>query len=373
MTIVSGPLIGIDGIDQRWLRVDGETITAVETGPVSPRPGEEVIEVSEGFVLPGLVDGHCHGGAGHGFADGADAARRAVAVHRRGGTTTLIASLVSAQPAPLLAAVHELAPLVADGTIDGIHLEGPYLSAARRGAHPASALRRPDLDEMLSLLHASKDTITTVTVAPELPGALQLIRALTQRAVRVGIGHTDSDAADTRAAIDAGASIATHLFNGMAQIHHRAGGPVVALTTDPRVTCELICDGQHLSADVVRWLWPLLARDRVMLVSDASPATGMPDGHYQLGTQSVELHGSAVWTADGGSLAGSCITLLDAVRWCVQIGIGLAEAVQAASDTPARILGLADRGRLAPGYRGDLVITDRDVRPTRVMLAGQWL
>ena len=373
MTIVTGRLIGAEGIAgtdgmastegiaRQWLRVDGDRMTDVASGPAPGRRGEEVVDVGDGFVLPGLVDGHCHGGAGAGFADGPDAARRAADFHHRGGSTTVIASLVSAGPTPLRAAVRDLAPLVDDTTIDGIHLEGPYLSAARRGAHPAQALRHPDPDEMRRLLNAGKDTITTVTIAPELPDALELIETLTRRGVRIGIGHTDADAAETRAAIGAGASIATHLFNGMPPIHHRAGGPVVALIADPRVTCELICDGQHLSAEIVRWLWGLLGPNRIMLVSDASPAAGMPDGRYQLGGTSVELHRSVVRTADGTSLAGSSITLLEAVRWCVGIGIGIGEAVHAASTSPARTLGFADRGRLAPGCRADIPSTP--IRP----------
>ena len=373
MTIVAGQVVGSDSAAHRWLRTDGDTIAAVGFGPVPARSNEQVIDVGDGYVLPGLVDGHCHGGAGFGFADGPAAARRAAEFHHRGGSTSVIASLLSAEPARLRAAVRDLAPLVAEVTIDGIHLEGPFLSPARRGAHPRHALRRPDNEEMKDLLTAGNDTITTVTVAPELPGALDLIRALTQRGVRVGIGHTDADGAVTRAGIEAGASIATHLFNAMPSIHHRAGGPVVALTADPTVACELICDGHHLSAEVVRWLWRLLGPDRVLLVSDASPAAGMPAGTYQLGGDTVELHGSAVLTADGSSLAGSSITLLDAVRWCVGIGVDLDDAVRAAAATPARVLGVGDRGRLAPGYRADLVLTDRDLRLRRVMRAGRWL
>lgn len=374
MTLVCGPLVLPDAVRTGWLRVDRGRITAVQEGPPPPAPGEEVVEVTDGFVLPGLVDGHCHGALGRDFADrGDDVVAVAAGAHHRGGTTSLVASLLSAPPEPLRAAVRRLAPFVTDALIDGIHLEGPFLSRARRGAHPVDALRDPDLAEVDRLLTAGGGAVTYVTIAPELPGALDVVRELTGRGIRVGVGHTDADHGQTQRAIQAGARTATHLFNAMAPVHHRAGGPVVALTEDPRVTCELIADGHHLGPDVVRWVWSLLGTQRVMLVSDASAATLMPSGQYHLGEQTIAARSGAVWTQDGASLAGSSITLLDAVRWCTSIGISLLDAVTAASDTAARALGLADRGRLATGGRADLILTDADLRPQRVMRAGRWL
>lgn len=372
MSLVRGALVLADGVRSGWVRVEGCRITQVGAGAAPTARGEEVVD-AHGLVLPGLVDGHCHGALGGDFGDGGEPARRAADHHHRSGSTSLLASVLSGPHEQMVGAVHGLGPLLRDGAVDGIHLEGPFLSPARKGAHPREALRAPDLAEVESLLAAGQGGVTYVTVAPELDGAIELIAELTRRGVRVGIGHTDADHVQTERGVAAGARQATHLFNAMAPIHHRAGGPVVALMADPRVVCELVCDGHHLAADVVRWAWSVLGPKRVMLVSDASPAAGMPAGRYRLGGAGIELRDGAVWTADGGSLAGSAVTLLDSVRWCVGNGIELAVAVQAASDVPARVLGLADRGRLAPGSRADLVLVDADLRTERVMRAGAWL
>ena len=285
----------------------------------------------------------------------------------------MLASLVSESRDVLADQVGVLAPLVQDGVVDGIHLEGPYLAPACRGAHRADALRDPDVVEIVALLDVAGDAIRVVTVAPERAGAVELIELLVARGVAVAVGHTAASAGETRAALDAGARIATHLFNAMPALHHRDGGPVLALLDDERVTCELIVDGHHLDADVVRWVWRLLGPSRRILVSDSSPATGVPDGVVTLGGQEVQVTAGVARTVAEGALAGSASTLLDVVRCAVGTGVALHEAVTAATAVPAAVVGLADRGELRAGARADLVLTDHGLGLRRVLRAGRWL
>jgi N-acetylglucosamine-6-phosphate deacetylase len=369
MVTVRGDLVTAEGIRPGWVRVVGDRIEAV--GTTGTPDGPDVID-THGLVLPGLVDVHCHGALGAAFGDGAPAVRAAAGHHHRSGTTTLLTSLVSESHDVLVDQVRSLTPLVRDGVVDGIHLEGPYLAARCRGAHRADALRDPDPQEIAELLGIADGSVTVVTIAPELPGARALIGDLAARGVRVAVGHTAASTSDTRAAIDAGARVATHLFNGMSPLHHRDGGPVVALMDDERVVCELIADGFHLDADVFRWAWRVLGPSRRMLVSDSSPATGMADGIVSLGGQQLRVSQGRVQTADG-SLAGSASTLLDIVRRVVAAGIPVHDSVTAATAVPAAALGLTDRGALLAGHRADLVLADRGLRVDRVMRGGRWL
>ena len=370
MVTIRGDLVTSTGVEPGWVRVVGDRIDAVGSG-VAPQDAE-VVE-TDGLVLPGLVDIHCHGALGAAFGDGAAAARTVADHHRRSGSTSMLASLVSESPGVLAGQVGVLSPLVQDGIVDGIHLEGPYLASACRGAHRADALRDPDVDEIAALLDLAGGAIRVVTVAPERAGAVELIELLVARGVAVAVGHTAASAGETRAALDAGARIATHLFNAMPALHHRDGGPVLALLDDERVTCELIVDGQHLDLEVVRWVWRLLGPARRMLVSDSSPATGIPDGLVTLGGQAVQVTAGVARTVAEGALAGSTSTLLDVVRCAVGSGVPLHEAVTAATAVPAAAVGLADRGELRAGGRADLVLTDRGLGLRRVLLAGRWL
>lgn len=349
-----------------WVSIQDGRIAAVGTGSPDRAeglgPGDESIDLGQGWILPGLVDIHCHGGGGHSVEDSADAARQVAAYHRSRGTTSLVASLVSGSRAHLLATVTMLAPVVHEGTLAGLHLEGPYLSPARRGAHEEHNLRLPDRDELTELLDAGAGTVRMVTLAPELPGALELIDLLVERSVVAAIGHTDATAEECLAAIDRGATVATHLFNGMRPLHHREGGPVAALAADPRVRCEVLHDGHHVDSSVLRLAHRLLGPDRLLLVSDAASATGCPDGPQMLGTEQVFLSDGAVRTADGRSLAGSAQPLVEHLARAVQVGLDPVTAVAAASRLPAETLGLPGVGRLRPGARANLLLLDADWR-----------
>lgn len=373
MTLITGALVLAEHVTAGWVLVRGSTIADIGIGqPPMSLADDEPVDVGDCLVMPGLVDTHCHGGGGHSFDLGSDSAAAAAAFHFSAGSTSVMASLGSTSHRELLAQVQALAPAVAEGTLVGIHLEGPYFSPARRGGHPEQYLRLPDWSEVAEILVAAQGTVSMVTIAPELEGAVEVIEQLSRAGVIVAIGHTDATSAQTKVGIEAGATVGTHLFNGMRPIHHREGGPAVALLQDPRVRCELICDGHHVSAEVCSLAYRALGRDRLVLITDACTAAGMPDGRYVLGIEDIVLSDGAVHTADGRSLCGSALTLIEAVRFA-SCGLPLAEAVRAASLTPARGLGLSDRGELAAGLRADLLIADRSLAVRRVMRAGQWL
>jgi N-acetylglucosamine-6-phosphate deacetylase len=336
-------------------------------------------------ILPGLLDIHCHGGGGHSFAttDPAEALA-AAAWHAAAGTTGVIASLVTAAPGELLRQVRALAPLVAAGELLGIHLEGPFLAPARRGAHAPSLLRDPDPALVADLLEAAGGAIKIVTVAPERPGAAPVAAMLRAAGVVVAYGHTDAGYECMARAL-AGASgdgLVTHLGNAMPALHHRAAGPVAAAlvaAAGDEASVELIADGVHVDAGFTRLVFAAAAPGRVVLVTDATAAAGMADGDYVLGPLRVSVSGGVarLAPADGspdGVIAGGTSALLRVVATARAAGVPLADAARAASSAPARVLGLsAARGALAPGLAADLVVTDENLALRRVMRAGRWL
>ena len=317
-------------------------------------------------VTPGLVDVHCHGGGGGDFGGDDASIETAAARHRSAGTTTVLASLVSAPVDVLAEQVSRLRDHVAAGTIAGIHLEGPWIAASRCGAHDPRALRAPERTDVDRLLRLAVGTLRMVTLAPELPGALDAVRHLVGAGVVVAVGHTDADAATVAADDDAGATVATHLFNAMPPLLHREPGPVGALLADQRVTVELIDDGVHVDATVVDIAVSAVGPRRWMLVTDAIAAAGEGDGALRLGGLDVIVSDGQARLAGSAALAGSTLMLLDAVRRQVARGRDPHDAVSAATSTPADALGL-DAGRLAPGARADLLLLDEHWNATAVL------
>jgi N-acetylglucosamine-6-phosphate deacetylase len=375
-----------------WIRLAGHLIEAVGSGhppPPGPTPGSwpgsgglPVTDLRGAWVLPGFVDMHVHGGGGTSFCDGSsDDARRTVAFHRGHGTTTMLASLVTAPLAELEARAAMLAGLAADGVLAGLHLEGPFLSAARCGAQDPRHMLAPDVAVFERLRAAAAGHLRVITVAPELPGAAELIMAATRAGVIVAIGHTDATAEVASAAIDLGATHATHLFNGMRPLHHREPGAAGALLDRAEVSCEVIADGLHLHPAVIRMVARVAGSDRMVLITDAMAAAGMPDGVYRLGPLRVNVAGGVARLADpggdlgaAGAIAGSTATMAGVVRQAVAAGLPVPDVAAAASTNPARVLGLGNRvGALRPGLEADLVICGDDFRLSAVMTAGQWL
>jgi N-acetylglucosamine-6-phosphate deacetylase len=371
MTVLSSArVVCADGVlEPGWLRVEGDRIAEVSAG--EPPPGAELLD---GWLLPGFVDIHVHGGGGASYTAGdAAQARAAAAFHLQYGTTTTLASLVTAPAAELLAVVRVLADLVDEGVLAGLHLEGPFLAAARCGAHDPALLLEPSVDLLDELLRAGRDTIRMVTVAPELPGGLELIKRLAGAGVVAAVGHSDAGYDDAREAFAAGATVATHLYNGMPPMHHREPGVVGAALSHDGVVVELINDGVHLHPAVVAGTFAQVGSTRVALVTDAMSAAGVGDGEYVLGGQQVRVVDGVARVVGSASIAGSTLTMDTALRAAVAAGVPMVDAVRAASDTPARAVGLAEVGMIAPGKLADLVVLDDGLAVRRVMRRGQWV
>jgi N-acetylglucosamine-6-phosphate deacetylase len=376
--ITGGRVVTPDGVlDPGWVLVEEGTIGALGAGPAPDTvPGRDEVDASGGWVVPGFIDIHCHGGGGESFtSQDQEGVRRAVLAHRRHGTTTQVASLVSRPVPELCRQVAQLADLVGDGLLAGVHLEGPFLSAARCGAHDPSILRPPDPDSVAALLAAGKGTIRMVTIAPELEGALHAVKRLVGAGVLAAIGHTDAVEEDVLPAIDAGASVATHLFNGMRPLHHREPGPIGTLLDDERVTVELICDLVHVHPSVLRMAARHAGTERTVLITDAIAAAGVGDGVYDVGGLAVTVTDGVPTLSGGASLAGSTLTMDAAFRNLVRgCGLSVREAVAATATQPAELLGLSKvTGRLAAGFTADLVVLDGSLRPTAVMYQGSWV
>ncbi|SEP75769.1 N-acetylglucosamine-6-phosphate deacetylase [Lentzea xinjiangensis] len=372
VTLTGGRVVTPDRVlENGWVSVTDGRIAAVGEGEAPEGP---TTDVGGGTIVPGFVDIHCHGGGGDAFTSSDPVKiRKAAGAHRRHGTTTMLASLVS-RPVPELAdQVSALAELVQEGVVAGIHLEGPFLSAARCGAHDPAILCPPEHTAVTKLLDAGKGTVRMITIAPELEGAVSAVHQLVDSGVIAAIGHTDATEAQVRPAVDAGASVATHLFNGMRPLHHREPGPIGALLDDERVTVELICDLVHLHPTAVRLAARHAGTRRTVLITDAIAAAGVGDGVYDVGGLEVRVVDGVPTLAGGAALAGSTLTMDMAFRNAVgSCGLSLVEAAYAASTRGAELLGL-DTGKLQAGCAADLVVLDAELRPRDVMVRGEWV
>lgn len=350
-----------------WVRIEEDRI--VETGSGTVPAGAEWVE---GILAPGWVDVHNHGGGGATFVtEDPGEARRVIAAHRAHGTTTVMASLVTGSIADLRRQITALAPLVDAGELAGIHLEGPWLAEEYKGAHDAALLADPDPKVVTELLDLAHGTIRMVTIAPERRRAPETIELLCRRGVTAAVGHTAADFDRARDAIERGARGATHLFNAMPELRHRAPGPALALWQDPRVTIELIFDGVHVRSELAAWVMAT-APGRVALVTDAMAAAGAEDGDYHLGGLAVTVSGGVARLTGATTIAGSTLTLDRAVRNAVAHGVAPAVAMRAASAVPARYQGLTDVGELAAGKRADVIELADDLVVRRVFTRGRW-
>lgn len=358
-----------------WVAVDGGVVVAAGEGaPDAAWAAAEHVDLGDVTLAPGFVDIHCHGGGGVSFGDGPDlaaTARTVAATHRAHGTTTVVASLVTAPLDTLRDAIVGLAPLVESGEIAGVHLEGPWLSPLHQGAHEPTLLREPALADVDTLLGARPGVVKVVTIAPELPGGLDAVRRIVELGAVAAIGHTDADATTATAAVDAGVTLATHLFNAMLPIHHRVPGPVVALLEDPRVAVELIADGVHLHPLTVQHAARSAGAGRTVFVTDAMSATGVADGEYLLGSLVVDVVEGVARLREGGSIAGSTLTLDVALRGAVAAGVPVEDALAALTTTPAGVLGRTDVGHLEPGARADAVVLDDALTVVGVLHGGR--
>ena len=309
-------------------------------------------------LIPGFVDIHCHGGGGYYFTDATPQnVQQAIDTHRGAGTTSQIASLVTTDIQTLTSQIKALIPFVRNGSLVGIHLEGPYLSHAKCGAHDPALLRAPALDEVKALIAAGEGTIRMVTIAPELEGALDAIKWLVSEGVIAAIGHSDADADTARAAIEAGAQVVTHFTNAMAKM---VGGESMATEVlgAPEIALELINDGTHVPADVVATIMKN-ALDRTILITDAMSAAGSHDGKYLIGNLEVEVKDSLARLVSNGALAGSTLTMEQAfTNFINKDGVNLIDAVHASSTLAAEVLGLKDVGSISVGKKANILAFD---------------
>ncbi|SIR96741.1 N-acetylglucosamine-6-phosphate deacetylase [Microbacterium sp. RURRCA19A] len=342
---------------------------AVRDAVVVDDDGEgEVVPAAR--ALPGFVDLHCHGALGFDFGScSVDEARAAADFHLERGATAVVASVATAPLAEMRAAIVRLRALVAEGVLAGIHLEGPYLSERRRGAHAPSLLRVPERAEIRDLLDAGEGAVRVVTIAPELPGAIDAIPDIVAAGAVAAAGHTDATAEEMRAAVEAGVRLVTHAFNGMRPLHHRDPGPLAVALADERVVLELILDGHHVADEIVE-LVRRLAPGRLALVSDAMSATGCADGRYEVAGSEVEVAGGIARAVTDGSLAGSTTPLGDAVdRFVSLFAPSIDEVAAVSSRTASRLLRLPDP--LTPGASADIVL-DLDGGERRVVKNGEF-
>jgi N-acetylglucosamine-6-phosphate deacetylase len=364
--IVAGRLVLDDRVAPGRLVVEADRIASVELDEAESRGP---------LIAPGYVDVHVHGWGGHDAMGGLEALDGMARVLLRHGVTAFLPTAVSAPLEDLVVFAERVRTWTPDAPADGarplgINLEGPFLAPDRRGAHRAEHLRQP-VDVATTALGPLLGGLRIMTVAPELPGATELIRWLTERGVIASLGHSAATLDDAQAGYAAGARSTTHLFNAMTGLDHRVPGlALAALATDAAVV-ELIADGQHVHPS----LWPFVFRQkppgRVILVSDAAPLAGTGDGRGRLGDLEVEVSGDRCTLLDG-TLAGSVIALDGAVAHAVRVGIALEAAIGAASWAPLDLLGVSDRGRLAVGQVADLVELDGELRVRRVARAGAW-
>jgi N-acetylglucosamine-6-phosphate deacetylase len=355
-------------VDNGWVRVAGDTIAEVGEGAVAGT------DLGGRWLTPGLIDIHVHGGNGASYNAAEPGAIQTVTdFHRSYGTTTMLGGLVTGKPDDMRTATSVLADSCDAGEVAGIYLEGPFLNVERKGAHDPELLRMPDVSLMESVLEAGRGHVKQVTIAPELPGALDLIKRCADHGVITAVGHTDGSYEQVRAGFDAGALMATHLFNGMRPLHHRDPGPIAASMAQTGAICEVIADGVHLADGTVEMLFGVLGAHRIALVTDAMSAAGVGDGEFQLGHLKVHVI-DGVARLENGSIASSTATLAQVVARTTGMGVSFPDAVRAASLTPARLHSLdSSVGAIAAGLRADLVAWNDDLTVAGVLRAGSWV
>ena len=373
--IAAGTVVLEEGVCRPgWVHTSGTTIVGCGAGPAPQAPD---VDLPDAMLVPGFVDIHVHGGGGASYINGDPSEiLQAAGFHREHGTTTTLASLVTAAPADLLAAVRGLAEATRDGVIAGIHLEGPWLSTAHCGAHDRAQMRDATPAEIDALLAAGEGAIRMVTLAPERPGSDDAIARLVDAGVVVAVGHTHATYEQTRHAIDLGATVGTHLFNAMRPLHHREPGPALALLEDPRVTVELIADGVHVHPAVVYATVRAAGADRVALVTDATAAAGADDGEYQLGSVPVDVVDRVARVRGTSTIAGSTATMEQLFGTAAGLGpdrdAALIAAVHMTSTAPGTGPRTRRRRQLARRRQRESCCAGTDYRASAVMTNGSW-
>ena len=369
MRVTGGQVFDLEqGFVARDICTDGTLLTAASGDG-------EVLDAAGCYVIPGLVDVHFHGCVGEDFSDATPEGLQRIADFELSQGVTYICPAGMTLPEDQLTAICKntaahRANNAGGAEVVGAHLEGPFLSTAKKGAQNGDFLHAPDVAMLRRLQEAAEGCVKLVTVAPEEPNGLEFVKAATEDGIHVSVGHTTADYDTASAAFAAGADHATHLYNGMPSLHHRTPGVIGAAFDAPHVMPELICDGVHIHGSVVRLTFQLFGKERMILISDSLRATGMPDGQYPFGGQEIEVHGNrATIVGHPETLAGSVTSLMGCLRQAVKFGIPLADAVRACSYNPARSIGIEDRtGTLEEGKEASFVLLDQETLSIRAIV-----
>ncbi|MGE0130710.1 MAG: N-acetylglucosamine-6-phosphate deacetylase [Blastocatellales bacterium] len=342
-----------------------------------PEPGSQIINARGKTVMPGFIDTHFHGSGGDDvMANGAEGIRRISRALLKFGATGFLATTIAARHEELMRAVEDT--IAAENgnepaaEILGLHIEGPYINPKFKGAQPEWGIRDPNFDELNQLLDAAAGQIKIMTIAPELPGAMEMIRMLKNAGVEPSVGHSEADYDTALAAIEAGATRATHLFNAMSGVHHRKPGLASAVLNEPGICAEMICDGVHVNPRMVSLAWKAKGRDAMALITDATAAQGVGDGEYTLGDFQIRVRGPLCTLMDGVTIAGSVLTMNRAISNAMAFtGMSLIDAAHTAAMAPAKACGVADRkGSIAAGKDADLAILNPDFSVSHTIRAG---
>jgi N-acetylglucosamine-6-phosphate deacetylase len=343
----------------------------------APEPNSQIVNAAGKFVMPGFIDTHFHGSSGDDvMANGAEGIRRISRALLKFGTTGFLATTIAARHEELMRTVEDTVAAEEEDALAaeilGLHIEGPYINVKFKGAQPEWGIRDPNFDECNQLLDAAAGRIKIMTIAPELPGGLEMIRLLSQAGVAASVGHSEADYDTALAAIEAGATRATHLFNAMSGVHHRKPGLAAAVLNEPGICAEMICDGVHVNPRMVALAWKAKGRDGMALVTDATAAQGVGDGVFTLGDFQIQVRGPLCTLMDGVTIAGSVLTMNRAAGNAVEFtGMNLIDAAHTASLIPARVCGVADRkGSIEAGKDADIAILNSDFSVSHTIRAG---
>jgi N-acetylglucosamine-6-phosphate deacetylase len=376
-SIVKGRIVLTDGvIEQGVVVTEGKTIVFVgEEREYRPTGDEVLLDYSGHWVIPGMIDLHVHGGAGFDVMDGSPEAIREISKNLcRYGVTGFLPTTMTA-PFELIARALEAIAEVEPGEyaqILGVHLEGPWINPKHKGAQREEDIQPPSLQQAEAILEQSGGGLRMVTIAPEMPGALEVISELSGRNVICSIGHSDATWEEVQRAVEAGATHFTHLFNAMRGLHHREPGVVGAALQLRQCSCDIIADLVHVHPAAIKLVYNSKGREKLLLISDGMRAVGMGDGAFELGGQTVHVHKCIARLGDG-TLAGSTLTLDRAVKHMVEeVGVAVEDAVFMAATAPAEKLGIADRkGSLAAGKDADLAVLSNRFQPLLTMVNGK--
>ena len=373
MKIINGRVFDPEqGFVSREVCTDGALLS-------SASGDDRLVDASGCYVIPGLVDVHFHGCVGEDFSDATPEGLQRIADYELSQGVTYICPAGMTLPEDQLTAICKnvaahRAKNAGGAEVVGAHLEGPFLSTAKKGAQNGDFLRDPDIAMLQRLQEAAEGCVKLVTVAPEQPGAMEFIKAAKAMGITVSVGHTVADYDTAMEAFRSGATHATHLYNGMPPIHHRAPGVIGAAFDAPGVRAEIICDGVHIHGAMIRLTFQLFGRERMVLISDSLRAAGMPDGQYPFGGQEIEVHGNrATIVGHPETLAGSVTSLMGCMRQAVAFGISLEDAVRAATYNPACAIGIDDRaGTLDIGKEASFVLlNESDLSVRAIVFKGQ--